>query len=60
MDKNTGAYAFMQDAQGRKYFDSLPVFVQESIMQSGTQPSSLAELRQFAENVLEHWDLDIE
>lgn len=37
----------------KEYFDSLPRFLQESIMQSGTKVKSLKELRGFSKEICE-------
>ena len=37
----------------KDYFDSLPKFLQESIMQSGTKVETLKELRGFSKEICE-------
>lgn len=43
----------MPNEEMQRYFNSLPPFVQESIMQSGAMPASLDELRSCGENILQ-------
>ena len=41
-----------QDSNAKKYFESLPDYVQESIAQRGDNVNSIASLRDYAENLL--------
>nr|WP_162990933.1 hypothetical protein [Maliibacterium massiliense] len=41
------------DKETKQYFDNLPTFVQESIMQSDIDITSLPQLQSFARNLLE-------
>ncbi len=52
MDKSFDSGSFMEDARAREYFDSLPPFVQETIMQGGKRLATFEELRDCAENIL--------
>ena len=42
-----------KDPQAKAYFDFLPAFVQESIMQSGVNFNDITELRKCAQNLLD-------
>ncbi|NMA79167.1 MAG: hypothetical protein GX967_00820 [Clostridiales bacterium] len=47
------AYAILSnmDEKTKQYFDSLPGYVKETIMQTGVEIKSQDELRQLAENI---------
>ena len=49
--KQHRAYGEKWDAETRAYFDSLPVFLQESIMQSGVKTVSRPGLQALAEEL---------
>ncbi len=42
---------WMKNQQVKAYFDGLPAFVQENIMQSSVPFSSLEEIQKVAENI---------
>ena len=46
---------FKSSLSNNKYFKSLPTYIQETIMQSGTEINSEEELRQYAENLMRNW-----
>lgn len=41
-----------EDSSMQQYFDSLPAFVQENILQSGVAPNTLVQLKDCAQNFL--------
>lgn len=41
-----------QDPQMKQYFDSLPAYVQENIMQTGVELCNMDQLRSCAENLM--------
>ncbi|MEG2174028.1 MAG: hypothetical protein RR135_00905 [Oscillospiraceae bacterium] len=42
----------MPNEEMQRYFDELPPFVQENVMQSGQKPKTLEELRFYAQHLL--------
>lgn len=49
-----GKNGMEQDAAMQQYFSSLPIYVQETIKQSGVCPQSVEELRQCAQHLTEN------
>mgnify|MGYP001454036872 CR=1 FL=1 len=49
---NSGCCPFENKPEMQKYFDSLPAYVQENIMQTGVEITSLDQLHKCADNLL--------
>lgn len=50
--------SWMRNQKMKEYFDGLPAFVQENIMQTSTPFSSLEEIEQCANNIRQKQDLE--